>query len=117
MTLRVIGVVKALPKNIIGDVLGRQLIRSASSTTANYSSACKARSKADFISKLGIVEEEIDETKLWLELIVESGLVKASQLENLMKEVDELGAIFAASRITARKNVSSLKSSIGNRKS
>jgi four helix bundle protein len=109
MALRVIPLTKSLPKGTVGDVLGRQVVRSATSVAANYRAACKARSKADFISKLGIVEEEIDETQLWLEMIVESGLVKETRIQNLLDEVKQLGAIFAASRITARRNRSSIQ--------
>ncbi|MGA9364313.1 MAG: four helix bundle protein [Bacteroidota bacterium] len=104
MALRGIRLAMSLPKSNVSDVLGRQLIRSATSVAANYRSACKARSKADFISKLGIVEEEVDETQFWLELVVETGLVKAARIQNLLDEVRQLGAIFAASRITARRN-------------
>jgi four helix bundle protein len=104
MALRAIRLAMSLPKSNVSDVLGRQLVRSATSVAANYRSACKIRSKADFISKLGIVEEEVDETQLWLELVVETGLVKATRIQNLLDEVRQLGAIFAASRITARRN-------------
>jgi four helix bundle protein len=109
MALRVIRLTMTLPKGNVGDVLGRQIVRSATSVAANYRAACKARSKADFISKLGIVEEEIDETQLWLEMIVESGLVKEARIQSLLAEVKQLGAIFAASRITARRNRSSIQ--------
>lgn len=101
MALRVIKLVLSLPKNKVTDVLGKQLVRSATSVAANYRSACKARSKADFLSKLGIVEEEADETQLWIELIADSGFMKSSQVANLLDEVKQLTAIFAASRITA----------------
>ena len=104
MALRVIRLALSLPKNRASDVLGKQILRSTTSVAANYRAACKARSKADFISKLGIVEEEVDETQLWLELIIESGLIKKSRVQNLLDEVRQLTAIFAASRITARRN-------------
>jgi four helix bundle protein len=109
MALRVIRLTMSLPKGNVGDVLGRQTVRSATSVAGNYRASCKARSKADFISKLGIVEEEIDETQLWLEMIVESELVKEPRIENLLEEVKQIGAIFAASRITARRNRSSIQ--------
>ena len=102
MALRVIRLVQSLPKNLSAEVIGRQLIRSATSVAANYYSACKARSKADFLNKLGIVEEEADETHLWIELIVESGLMNENRLRNLTKEVKEIVAIIAASRITLK---------------
>ena len=104
MALRVIQLAMSLPKNVVSIVLSKQVVRSATSVAANYRSACKARSKADFISKLGIVEEEADETQLWLELIIESNLMKSSRIDDLLNEVRQLTAIFAASRITARKN-------------
>jgi four helix bundle protein len=109
MALRVIRFTMSLPRGNGGDVLEKQAVRSATSVAANYRAACKARSKADFISKLGIVEEEIGETQLWLEMIVESGLVKETRIQNLLDEVKQLGAIFAASRITARRNRSSIQ--------
>jgi len=79
-------------------------MRSATSVAANYRSSCRARSKADFISKMGIVEEEADESLLWPELLVESGVVKEKNIELLMKEADELVAITVSSIKTARKN-------------
>ena len=104
MALRVIRLVMALPKNSVGSVLGRQAVRSATSVAANYRAACKARSKSDFLSKLGIVEEEADETQLWIELIIDSGMIKPSRAVDLLDEVKQLTAIFAASRITVRSN-------------
>jgi len=102
--LRVIKLVEALPKNKIGDVLGKQLLRSATSVAANYRAACRARSKADFISKIAIVEEEADESLFWLELIAESGLMNTARLKDLTKEADELTAIFTATGKTAKQN-------------
>jgi len=103
MALRVIRLVQSLPKNVTADVLGKQLLRSATSVAANYRSACKARSRPDFLSKLGIVEEEADETQLWIELIVDSGMIKPERAKNLLAEVNEIVAIIAASRITLKK--------------
>ena len=114
MTLRVIRLVQSLPKNVTADVLGKQLIRSATSVAANYRSACKARSRLDFLSKLGIVEEEADETQLWIEMIVESGMIKPERVKNLLAEVNEIVAIIAASRITLKKNQKSNNRVIGN---
>jgi four helix bundle protein len=102
--LRVIKLVETLPKNKIGDVLGKQILRSATSVAANYRAACRARSKADFISKIAIVEEEADESLFWLELITESGLISAERLKDLTKEADELTAIFTATGKTAKQN-------------
>lgn len=103
VALRVIRLVQALPKNAIGNVIGNQMLRSGTSVAANYYSACKARSRKDFISKVGIAEEEADETLLWLELIVDSKLMEEKRLKDLMKEMDEIISILAASRITAKK--------------
>ncbi len=84
--MRVIRLVSALPRNRPADVIGRQLLRSATSIGANYRAACRARSKAEFRSKLAIAEEEADESLYWLELVVESGLVPSNRLAGLMKE-------------------------------
>ena len=104
MALRVIDLVRSLPKSDEGVILGKQVLRSATSVAANYRSACKARSRKDFINKLGIVEEEADETQFWLELIVDSHLMSSERVHDLMNETSELTAIFAASRMTASKN-------------
>lgn len=102
--LRIIKLVDTLPNSRSGDVIGKQVLRSGTSVAANYRASCRARSQADFISKMGIVEEEADETLFWLELLVESELVKESKLKELIKEADELVAIFTASGKTAKEN-------------
>ncbi len=102
--LRVIKLVQSLPKSKTGDVLGHQLLRSATSVGANYRAACRARSQADFISKITIVEEEADEACYWLELICETELIEKEKLKDIMKEADELTAIFTASGKTAKEN-------------
>ena len=102
--LRVIRLVEALPKNRVADVVVRQLLRCGTSVGANYRAACRARSQADFVAKLGIVEEEADESVYWMELLVEAGMVESAKLESLMKEADELLAITVASIKTARQN-------------
>src|SRR5688572_24949824 len=84
--LRVIKLVNALPNDPAGRAIGGQLVRSGTSVAANHRAACRGRSKAEFIAKLGIVEEEADESALWLELIVESGLMKPSVLSDLIQE-------------------------------
>lgn len=114
MALRAIHLVQSLPRNVTADVLGKQLLRSATSVAANYRSACKARSKSDFLNKLGIVEEEADETQLWIEMIVDSGMIKPERVKNLLAEVNEIVAIIAASRITLKKNQKLNKGVIGN---
>jgi len=100
--LRVIKLFRALPKTEEARVLGRQVLRSGTEVAANYRSACRARSRADFISKIGITVEEADETGFWLELIVDAGIIKKSKLESLMVEADELVRIFQSTRTTAR---------------
>jgi len=94
--------VRSLPKSSEAQVLGKQLLRSGTSVGANYRAAGRARSKAEFISKIGIVVEEADETVFWLELLIESGIVKEGLLSELLTEANELVAIFAASQRTAR---------------
>jgi len=101
--LKVIETVEALPKGRTADVLGKQLLRSGTSVGSNYRSACRAKSRADFIAKMGIVEEEVDESIYWMELLIESGIVETKQTEFLMKEADELLAITVASINTAKR--------------
>ncbi|MEJ1974456.1 MAG: four helix bundle protein [Lacunisphaera sp.] len=100
--LRVIRMTDTLPRKMAADVLGRQVLRSATSVAANYRSACRARSRADFISKMGIVEEEADESGLWFELLSEAGLVTGEKLADLQREANELTAIAVTSIRTAR---------------
>lgn len=114
--LRIIKLVDELPNTKAGHTIGNQIIRSGTSIAANYRAACRARSSAEFISKLAIVEEESDETLFWLELILESNLVKEEHLNELIKEADELTAIFTAAGKTAKAN-KNLKSSIKSPKS
>ena len=99
---RVIKMTDSLPKSKAGDVIGRQIIRSATSVGANYRAACRAKSTADFINKLKIVEEEADETLYWLELIVEAELLSEKKLAALIKETDEIIAMTVASIKTKR---------------
>jgi four helix bundle protein len=99
----VIRFVDSQPSSKTFEILGRQLIRSASSVGANYRSACRARSRADFISKISIVEEEADECQYWLELFLELVKNKSSNIiEPLLKEAGELTAIFTATGRTTR---------------
>ncbi len=97
LALRIIKLVSCLPKNTVSDVIGKQLIRSGTSVGANYRSACRARSTADLIAKLRIVEEEADECLYWMELIVEAKLVDASNLRSIMSETNEIVAMTVAS--------------------
>jgi four helix bundle protein len=100
--LRVIRLVEALPHSQTGQVIGRQLLRAATSIGANYRAACRAKSTADIINKLKIVEEEADETLYWLEIIVESDLMSEARLTDLMAETDEIIAMTVASIKTLR---------------
>jgi len=102
--LRVIKLVNALPNNTAGRTIGNQLIRSGTSVAANYRAACRGRSKAEFVAKPGTVEEEADESCLWLELTIESGLMEEKMVAGLLKEANEITAIMAASKISARNN-------------
>jgi four helix bundle protein len=99
--LRVIKVINSLPGDLVSRRLGDQLLRSGTSVAANYRAVCRARSKADFISKLGIVEEEADESALWMELLIESGIVSPARLGKLLDEANQLTAITVASRKSA----------------
>ena len=101
--LRIIQLLESLPKGKVPDVIGRQLLRAGTSVGANYRAACRGRSKADFISKMGIVEEEADECIYWMEMLVEGKIMEFTKLESLMKEADEILAIIVSSIITARK--------------
>ncbi len=100
--LRVMNLVDALPKTTSAVAIGRQLVRSGTSVGANYRAACRGRSKAEFIAKLGIVVEEADETCFWLELIMEGKLLPEAKVQPLYKEADELTAIFVSSSKTAK---------------
>lgn len=102
LALRIIRLVAALPRRRVSRAIGDQMLRSGTSVGANYRAACRARSRPDFVAKLALVEEEADETAYWLELIVESELVKPSRLRFLMQEAEEIVAMVSASRITAR---------------
>lgn len=109
--LRVINLVNALPKSQAGKVLGNQLLRSGTSVGANYRAACRARSQSDFIYKLGLVEEEVDESLYWMELIVDSGLVKEKRMRDIMQEANELIAIFTASLKTSKQKAIQIRKS------
>jgi four helix bundle protein len=103
--LRVIRLTESLPKRRPAEVIGRQLLRSATSVGANYRAACRSRSVADFVAKMTLVEEEADESNYWLELLVEAKLVEEKRLEPLMKETNEIVAIAVSSIKTARKRL------------
>lgn len=100
--LRVLKLVAALPNTIAGRTIGGQLARSGTSVASNYRAACRGRSKAEFIAKLGIAEEEADESCLWMEIIIDDGLMIKAKVTSLLNEGHELTKILAASKIKAR---------------
>ena len=101
--LRILKLVDALPKTTAGRALANQLVRSGTSVAANYRASRRAKSEAHFLSKLGDVEEEADETLFWLELLEESGIVPAKRLAAIIQEANELVAITVASINTVKK--------------
>jgi four helix bundle protein len=102
--LRIIKMYSALPKSTLPQTLGKQVLRSGTSVAANFREASRTRSDAEFISKLGTIEQELDETMLWIELLAESGIVRSSRLESLKQETDELlRIIVSAATATKRK--------------
>jgi four helix bundle protein len=106
LALRVIKLVEALPKGQTAGVVGKQLLRSATSVGANYRAACRGKSQADVLHKLAIVEEEADETLYWIELLIEAEIVSEAKLSSLMAETDEIVAMTVASIKTLRGNQS-----------
>jgi four helix bundle protein len=102
--LRVIRLVQSLPKHPVASTLGGQLLRCGTSVAANYRAACRGRSAAEFEAKMGIVEEEADESIFWIEMLVESGYLKAALVADLKQEADELTAIAVSSIKTSRLN-------------
>jgi four helix bundle protein len=117
--LRVMRLVDVLPNTPKGRAIASQLVRSGTSVAANYRAACRGRSKAEFIAKIGIAEEEADETALWLELIIDGKLLPEKKVAPLLKEANEVTAIMAASYISASRDNrnGSGKSAISNQKS
>jgi four helix bundle protein len=100
--LRVIKLVESLPKTATAKVIGGQLLRSATSVAANYRAACRARSNAEFVAKIGIVEEETDETLFWIEMLVDTNLVESNLVADLLDEGNQLTGIWVTSIKTAR---------------
>jgi four helix bundle protein len=107
--LRVIRLYSSLPRDTASQVIGKQMLRSGTSVAANFREASRARSDAEFISKLGIVEQELDETALWFELLVESNMVAQTKLGSLMQEVDELLRIIVTAVKSTKKNSATKK--------
>lgn len=101
--LQAMDAVELLPRTTKGRVIAQQLLRAATSVGANYRAACRARSQAEFVAKLGVVIEEADESAYWMELAVEGGLLEADAAEATWREADELVAIMTASRKTAER--------------
>jgi four helix bundle protein len=100
--IRVVKMFQSLPRTEEARVLGRQVLRSGTSVAANYRAVCRSRSRAEFISKLAVVTEEIDETAFWLELLVDTGIVPKAKMDKLLAEATELVRIFGSSVHTAR---------------
>lgn len=100
--IRIVRLFRSLPHAPDAQTLGRQLLRSGTSVAANYRAVCRARSKAEFIARMGIVVEEADETVFWLELLSETGVIRPERTQELLKETNELVAIFAASLRTSK---------------
>ena len=105
--LRTLKLVDHLPRTTSGRAIGNQVIRSATSIGANYRAACRSRSRAEFAAKLGIVAEEADETVYWLQLIADGKLLPEQKVAALLKQADELTAIFTAGRRTSSRNQTS----------
>ncbi len=110
--LRIIRLIESLPRTQTAHVLENQLLRAGTSVGANYRSALRAKLRADFVAKLGIVEEEADETIYWMQMLIESGLVKEARIAELLDEANQIVAIVVASIKTARLHSSSPKSGI-----
>ena len=100
--LEVIALVGTLPRTLVAEIVAGQIVRSATSTGANYRAACRARSRAEFVAKIGVAEEEADETQYWLELLLETKRKKSEAVQRLIAEAAELVAILSAGRKTAR---------------
>ena len=102
--IRVVNLFRSLPHAPDAQTLGKQLLRSGTSVAANYRAVCRARSKAEFISRMGVVLEEADETVFWLELLGETGVIREPRSKDLLKEANELVAIFGASLRTSKQH-------------
>ena len=107
--IRVVRLFRSLPKTEEARITGNQALRSGTSVAANYRAVCRARSKAEFVAKIGVVVEEADETVFWLELLAETGIVAQARMDGLLAEANELLAIFAASQRTSKKQNDPMK--------
>lgn len=101
--IRIVRLYRSLPRTADSQVVGKQLLRCGTSVAANYRAACRGRSRAEWIAKIGLVVEEADETVFWLEMLSDCEIVASSRCEDILKEARELSAIFTASRHTARR--------------
>jgi four helix bundle protein len=101
--LRILTLVDSLPNTLVARTIGGQLVRSGTSVAANYRAACRGRSTAEFIAKMGIVEEETDESAFWIELLVDYDIVNKERVDELLDEADQLTAIWVTSIKTARR--------------
>jgi four helix bundle protein len=115
--LRIIRLAESLPNTSTAFVIRNQMLRCGSSVGANYRAACRAKSKADFISKMGIVEEEADETIYWMELLIEANIVKRPLVADLLNEADQILSIVVSSIKTAKGFRRNPQSAISNQKS
>jgi four helix bundle protein len=102
--IRIVRLFRALPRTTEAQIMGKQLLRCGTSVAANYRAACRARSTAEFVARIGIVAEEADESVLWLELLAETETLNIEKLRDIMREAKELTAIFSASQKTAKGN-------------
>ena len=104
--LRIIRLFRALPKTAEAQIIGKQLLRSGTAVAANYRATCRARSRAEFLARIGVVVEEADETVFWMEMLTDSGTVPPARMQEIIREAQELLAIFAASQRTVRARAS-----------
>lgn len=107
--LDVIRLARRFPRTVDGGVVGRQLIKAATSVAANYRASCRARSPEEFVARIGVVCEEADESQLWLDLTIAAAIVDDAESRRLLQEATELVRIFTASRATAKRNIAATK--------
>lgn len=103
LAVRIVRLYRSLPHTADSQVVGKQLLRCGTSVAANYRAACRGRSRAEWIAKIGLVVEEADETVFWLEMLSDCDIVARQRCEDILKEAHERSAIFTASRHTARR--------------
>jgi four helix bundle protein len=101
--LRVVKLYRSLPRTADAQVIGKQLLRCGTSVAANYRASCRARSRAEFAARIGVVVEEADESGFWLEMLSDAGIVQMALLKELLQESKELTAIFTATQQSVRK--------------